>query len=156
MSDEPQTDRTYAYFRVVGTDNIDEITKLLNLSPSDAWNLGDPFEKNNHTFFRRSSCWKLNSGLTDCDSLDAHVDSILKKLRSRREALLTLKTQFKTQIICVSFTYQSFSWELDFDHQRQATALGIGFWFDAYNLGDVHNEVTELRQQVNSKKNNLH
>ena len=54
------------------------------------------------------------------------------------------QTLSRARLRCVSFAYQSFSWELDFEAQTKATELGIGFWFDAYSFGDHHDEMVEL------------
>ena len=69
-------------------------------------------------------------------------------LGGHRDALRNIRTRFQTQIVCVSYVYQSFSWELDFDAQRQATELGIGFWFASYSFDDPHEEMVELREQL--------
>lgn len=148
MASPPETDRQYAYFRAVGEDDPAEIISLLGFEPSECWRLGDVFERRGHSFRRRSSSWKLNSGLEDTEALDLHIDTLLRRLSPRRDELLKVRVKFKTQIVCVSHVYQSFSWELDFDAQRIATALGIGFWIDAYSFGDHHEEMVELREQL--------
>lgn len=52
----------------------------------------------------------------------------------------------KLQIVCVGTYSYNFSWAPDFEHQKQATSLGIGFWFDIYLYGDPHEEMVELRE----------
>lgn len=148
MASPPETDRQYAYFRAIGEDDPAEITSLLGFEPNESWRLGDVFERRGHSFRRRSSSWKLNSGLEDTEALDLHIDALLRKLSPHRDELLKVRVKFKTQIVCVGHAYQSFSWELDFDAQRSATALGIGFWIDAYSFGDHHEEMVELREQL--------
>jgi len=153
MSSPPETDRQYAYFRAIGEDDPAQITRLLGFEPSECWRLGDAFERRGHTFRRRTSSWTLNSGLQDTEALDLHIDALLRRLGPRRDELLKLRVKFKTQIVCVGYSYQSFSWELDFDAQRTATALGIGFWIDAYSFGDLHEEMVELREQLKARDN---
>ncbi|WP_037254968.1 DUF4279 domain-containing protein [Roseobacter sp. SK209-2-6] len=153
MSSPPETDREYAYFRAVGTEDPVFVSNLLNLEPNDVWKLGDPFERNGRSFLRRGSQWKLGSGLTDQDTLSDHLSELLKRLEPQREGLLRVKEKFRTQFVCVGYYYQSFSWELDFDLQRRATALGIEFWFDTYSFGDHHEEMVELREQLEVLRN---
>ncbi len=74
------------------------------------------------------------------------------QLEPKRDGLFRIREKFKTQFVCVGFYYQSFSWELDFELQRRATALGIGFWFDTYSYGDYHEEIVELREQLGIRK----
>ncbi|NIA68923.1 DUF4279 domain-containing protein [Pelagibius litoralis] len=148
MPSPPETDREYAYFHAVGRDDPSEITEALGLQPDECWRVGDAFERRGHTLKRKSSCWRLKSGLEDTQSLDRHVDALLYRLRPHRDALLDIGTRFRTQIVCVSFAYQSFSWALDFEAQKEATSLCIGFWFDTYSFGDFHEEMVELREQL--------
>jgi len=148
MSNSAATDREYAYFRAVGSFDPAEITKILGTEPNECWGTGDEFERRGHTFNRRSSSWKLESGHNDNEDLDVHISALLAKLRRQRDGLLRASTIAKLQIVCVGFYYQSFSWEPNFEHQKEITALGIGFWFDTYSFGDYHEEMVELREQV--------
>lgn len=148
MSSPPETDREYAYFRAVGTEDPSFVSNLIQLEPNEVWKLGDSFERRGHKFIRRSSQWKLDSGLTDQDVLSDHLSALLRRLEPQHDGLLRVKEKFKTQFVCVGFYYQSFSWEMDFDLQRRATALGIEFWFDTYSFGDHHEEMVELREQL--------
>lgn len=148
MSAPPETDREYAYFRAVGTDSPDIISKVLGLEPSESWSVGETFERRGNTFTRRSSLWQLDSGLTDQSPLNEHLSSLLAHLEPRRNELLRIGEKSKTQLVCVGYYFQSFSFELDFEIQKRATSLGLGFWFDTYSFGDYHEEITELREQV--------
>ncbi len=149
MTSPPTTDREYAYFRATGTDNVSEISKKLGLEPDEAWNVGDNFERRGHQFKRRTGSWEIGSGLDDQLDLDAHIDALLWKLTKHQPALLEIGTRFKTQIVCVSYNWQSFSWELTLEHQKSAASLGISFLIDAYSYGDHHEEMVELREQLN-------
>ena len=148
MPSPPETDREYAYFHALGSDDPTAITKALSMEADESWRVGDAFDRRGHRLRRKSSCWRLKSGLEDTQRLDDHVDALLHRLRPHRDALLQVGTRFRLQIVCVSFAYQSFSWALDFEAQKEATALGIGFWFDTYSFGDYHEEMVELREQL--------
>ena len=153
MSAPPETDREYAYFRAVGTDSPIRISKLLGLEPSESWSIGETFERRGNTFTRRSSLWQLDSGLTDQSPLKEHLSSLLALLEPKRSELLRIGESFRTQLVCVGYYYQSFSFELDLEIQTSATSLGLGFWFDIYSFGDYHEEITELREQVSAYSN---
>lgn len=148
MSSPPETDREYAYFRAVGTEDPSFVSNLIPLEPNEVHQLGDPFERRGQTYFRKASLWKLDSGLSDQDALSDHLLALLGRLEPHHDGLLRVKEKFKTQFVCVGFYYQAFSWEMSFDLQRRATALGIEFWFDTYSFGDYHEEMVELREQL--------
>lgn len=144
----PETDREYAYFHAHGSEDARAISGILGLEPDKVWNVGDTFEVQGRKHFRRSSKWRLDSGLTDQDPLTDHVEALLDKLERKRAALQSLQSAFLTEIVCVAFVYSSFAWQLRFDLQRRATSLGISFNFDFYPFGDLHEEMVALREQV--------
>ena len=152
MTSPPESDSHYAYFRAVGASDPSEITQLLGIEPTESWNVGDAFERRGHTFKRRSSMWQLESGCDDKRLLEDHIEALLQRLERYRNELLDICTRYRTQIVCVSYVHQSFSFELDFDSQRRATELGVGFWFDAYSFGDYHEEIVELREQLGIRR----
>lgn len=148
MSSPPETDREYAYFRATGLGDTSKIEALMNLSSSEHWNVGDEYERRDRTFKRMSSCWQLDSGYKDTEVLEKHIEALLGILTPKIGILQQLKAEYRLQIVCVSFVYQSFSFELPFELQKIATNLGIGFWFDSYSFGDTHEEMLELREQL--------
>jgi len=148
MSNSADPDREYAYFRATGSFEPSQVTKEIGLKPTEQWETGDEFDVRGNKLNRRSSCWKMDSGLLDTESLDNHINALLRILRPKRDGILRASTFAKLQIVCVGFYYQSFSWEPNFEHQKEITALGIGFWFDTYSQGDYHEEMVDLREQL--------
>lgn len=148
MSSPPETDREYAHLLAIGSFDPSEMTQLFGIEPNDSWKTGDCFERNGHNFKRRNSVWKLDSGLDDTAILNDHIAAFINRLRSSKVGLLEARTKAKLQIVCVSCRYQSFNFQLNFELQVEATALGIGFEFFAYGFGDYHEEMMELREQV--------
>ncbi len=148
MASPTQTDRQYAYFRAEGTDEPSWVSSRLDLTPDRCWCLGEPYERNGKVFTRRSSVWALDSGLDDTQPLNDHIETLLKRLEPHRNAVLGTGTRFRTQIVCVAYCFESFNWELSFHAQRLATALGISFVIDSYSLGDYHEEIVALREEL--------
>lgn len=148
MSSPPETDREYAYFRAVGVGDANLIESLMGLSGTEHYNVGDEFQPKDRVYIRKYSSWRLDSGYDDKARLEEHIEALLNMLTPKIEILRQIASEYKLQIVCVSFVYQSFSFELPFEMQKRATNLGISFWFDSYNMGDVHEEVTELRDQL--------
>lgn len=150
MTSPPETDREYAYFQAVGDDNPDIITKKLGIEPSESWKLGETSERRGQIITRRSSRWKLDSGLNDQSLLNDHLSALLEQLQPKSQELRNIREKFKTQLVCVGYYYQSFTFELDFETQHKATELGLSFHFDTYSFGDYHEEIMELREQIKS------
>ncbi len=146
-----KTDRQYAYFKAVGVDDPNDVSFVLDLEPDEIWKLGDAFERGSLKSRRRSSRWMLNSGLSDAEPLSDHLRALMCRLEPKREGLLSLQDRFATRFVCVAYCYQAFGWELDFDLQRRATALRVSFEFDIYRQGDHHEEIVELREQLNAR-----
>ncbi|WP_282607031.1 DUF4279 domain-containing protein [Pelagibius sp. Alg239-R121] len=145
----PQTDHQYAQFVALGMRDPEEITQLLGIEPYESWKVGDTFERRGHKLKRRSSMWCVTSGYDDTHSLEDHIEALLRRLGPHRNALLDIGTRYDMQISCVSYSYQSYDFELPFDLQRDATELGIRFRFASYDYGDQHEEIVELREQLN-------
>lgn len=148
MGSSPQIDREYAYFRAVGFFAPTDITSLLGMEPSESWSAGEDFTVRGHTRKRQVSRWVWNSGLNDTEPLTKHVDVLLRDLAPRRTGLLEASSIAKLQIVCVGYYEQSFSWELETQQMRLASALNIGFCFDTYSFGDPHEEIVALREQL--------
>ncbi|MEM9632284.1 MAG: DUF4279 domain-containing protein [Pseudomonadota bacterium] len=142
------TNRDYAYFHAIGSDDANEVSDLLKIVPDATWNVGDTFTVQGRTHHRRSSSWRLDSGLSDEIELSQHVQALLQKLERKRLELNCVQEKFLTEIVCVSFCVQSFGWRLNIETQRRATSLGISFSFDFYPIGDVHQEIVNLREQL--------
>jgi hypothetical protein len=151
LSSPPVTDREYAYFHAIGNDDPEQISALLELVPAKIWSLGETFARGGREFRRRSSKWQLDSGLTDGDPLNAHIEALLICLEPRKTELSRIRKSFRTQFVCVGYYFQSFSWELDFELQKRATDLGVSFWFDIYSHGDPHEEIVDLREQMGAR-----
>ncbi|MEO0982814.1 MAG: DUF4279 domain-containing protein [Pseudomonadota bacterium] len=145
---QPETDRQYAYFALTGVADTTDIDDVLGLKAFDQWNVGEAFEKRGRMMRRRSSFWRLSSGLADTQPLEKHIEALLSLLEPKQEALLKLSTSFDARLSCVSYHYQSFGFDLPFDIQRRATSLGVRLSFAAYSFGDIHEEIVALREQT--------
>jgi hypothetical protein len=151
MSREPFIYRQYAYLRITGSGPAEEITNTLGVQPDEIWSEGDPWEHNPAYKKRYYTSWKLNSGLDEVANLNDHIGALLTRISHKREALLSLATKYTVKVVCVSYTLQNFSFELDFEHQKMLTDFGLRLWFDAYSFEDTHELVAELRQQLENK-----
>jgi len=152
MTSPPETDREYAYFSATGVGDAKIVDDLMNMNNSEYWNIGDQFELMERKFSRKYSCWRLDSGYDDTHEVEKHIEALLLKLGPKLETLNKIRPEFELKITCVGYTYQSFGFELPFELQRQATSLGIGFSFDFYPFGDIHEDIVEMRAQLKLKR----
>lgn len=131
---DPMTRREYAYFCVGGPGRHEDVTKVLDLRPSDAWNRGDPNPRNGKPL--RSMSWRLKSDLDDTRSLREHLDALILVLGSRESELRQLWRDYDLVISCVGrFPAWTCGAHLDRELVRQAANLGLAFDFDFYCLG---------------------
>jgi hypothetical protein len=144
---EPQTYRQYAYLGIIGKGPAQKITDILGVNPDDDWSEGDTWQTKGPHKKRWFTNWKLNSGLPETDDLNAHVGAILNRLNVRELAVQSLTGDYDVRMVLVSHNLQCFSFELDFQHQRRMTQLGIRTWFDAYIDEDVHKMMFDLRSR---------
>ena len=148
MSSSSAIDREYAYFQAIGFFEPADITRLLEIEPSESWLAGEEFILRGHTRNRQTSCWMLRSGLNDTEPLARHVDALLRELTPRRAGMIEASTKAKLWVVCVGYYEQSFGWELGVEQMRLASALNAGFLFDTYSFGDLHEEIVALRKQL--------
>lgn len=144
---EPQTYRQYAYLGIQGKGPAQAITDVLGVDPDDEWSEGDPWQSKGPHKKRWFTNWKLNSGIPETEDLNIHVEAILRRLLTRELALQSLNGDYDVRMVFVSHNLQCFSFELDFQHQRRLTQLGIRTWFDAYIDEDVHKLMFDLRSR---------
>jgi hypothetical protein len=144
---EPQTYRQYAYLGILGKGPAQKITDVLGINPDDEWSEGDPWQSKGPYKKRWFTNWKLNSGLPETKDLNEHVGAILGRLNVRELAIQSLNGDYDVRMVLVSHNLQCFSFELDFQHQRRLTQLGIRTWFDAYIDEDVHKMMFDLRSR---------
>jgi hypothetical protein len=128
------TDREYAYFVVTGPGRHEDVTKALDLRPSEAWNAGDINPQNGKP--RRSMKWILKSDLDDTRALREHIDAIFAVIATRSNELRALWVEYDLVIQCVGY-FPSWTHGADLDREivRQAAQLGVAFDFDFYFVG---------------------
>jgi hypothetical protein len=140
MASPPLTTREYAYFHVTGNGRHEDVTALLGLSPSNAWNIGDhsPRTGSTHKFMS----WKLKSGHDDTEPLAEHVKSLLLLLSLRPDALDKLSSDFDLTLQCVGyFPPSGHGFSFDREQIRNAARLGLAIDLDFYFTEDFGHEL---------------
>ena len=140
MTSPPLTNREYAYFHITGPGSHEDVTALLGVRPSEAWNVGDVNPRNGKP--RTFMSWRMSSGLDDTRLLAEHISNILLWLHPRAEALRQLWVDYDLTLQCVGYFPPS-GHGLHFDREqvRQAAQLGLAFDLDFYYLDDYAHEI---------------
>jgi hypothetical protein len=128
-------DETYAYFRIIDFKcDFSDITKIMELEPTKAWNKGAVFgRKSKH--IRKESSWKLYSPLPRSNpDVVSHVTALLETLEPRREAIIQLRQQgFAAGLVGVSyFTEDNLGVVLSEELISQCASLGLSIALDLY------------------------
>jgi hypothetical protein len=83
MTSPPMTNREYAYLAITGGGSHQEITKIIGIEPSLAWNVGDKSEATGKV--QKFMRWRKDSGLDDTEPVDKHIENILTLFVSRKQ-----------------------------------------------------------------------
>jgi hypothetical protein len=83
---QPESDWRYAYFCINGTFDPAEITRIVGITPTDSWKIGDTFPDTGervHSNVRKFSHWVLKSRFDRFDetvTLEDHIRDVLVQM----------------------------------------------------------------------------
>jgi hypothetical protein len=132
-------DRTFAYFVVVGPGIPETITSHLDIEPSETWNKGDPRVPGGSPLgFMK---WVLNSGLSEDEPWNEHIDALAELLEPRKTRLLSLPQGHESGIQCVAY-YRSVNpgFALAPKTMARIANLSLELDFDIYCLGSASSD----------------
>ena len=140
MTSPPLTNREYAYFHVTGPGTHEQITAILGLKASEAWNVGDINPRNGQP--RIFMSWRLSSGLDDTKPLDQHIENIFLYLHLKADALRSLWLEYDLTLQCVGyFPPSGHGMHFTREQLRQAAKLGLALDLDFYYVDDFEHDV---------------
>jgi len=140
MTSPPLTTREYAYISITGPGSHEEITQILGLKPSEAWNAGDTNPRNGKP--RTFMVWHRSSGLDDKQPLEAHIKNLFLCMRPKVESIRKLWVDYNLTLCCVGYFHPSgHGMHFNREQIRQAAQLGLSFDLDFYYLDDHGHEV---------------
>ena len=135
MTSPPLTTREYAYLHITGPSTHEEVTALLGVKPSDAWNVGDANPRNGKP--RQRMSWSMSSGLDDTRPLAEHIGALLLRLKIKAPALQQLWLEHDLTLQCVGyFPPSGHGMHFDREQIRQAAQLGLALDLDFYYVDD--------------------
>jgi Domain of unknown function (DUF4279) len=103
-------------FTLTGLDlDPEQITKLLKISPTNTWRLGDLIGK---SILRcKHNGWRLNSELENSADLENHIEYLLKTLQQSWQTLVEICSQYDAEISCVIYSYEAQGPAIHFDKE---------------------------------------
>jgi len=126
---------TYAYFYVSDFDgDASEITRKLELKPTETWHKGDAWLPVKTRPFSR---WKIHSFVDRSEIfLDAHIESVLDIIEPKQTQILELRAQGCTiGINCVGYYYDAHpGFNLSAKLLSRLAAFSLDVDFDLYCL----------------------
>lgn len=140
MTSPPLTSREYAYLRITGPGTHEDVTSIVGINPTEAWNVGDVSPRTGKP--RTLMSWRLSSGVDDTVALDSHIEVIFQRLRTKSDALRKLCVDFDLTLQCVGY-FPASGHGANFNREqiRQAAQLGLSLDLDFYYVDDHEHEV---------------
>ncbi len=80
----------------------DEITRLLGTSPTEAYRIGDPMPRRNHTFTAKSGSWSINTVRSTHD-IEQQLTELFAKLASDPAIWKSLSSRYHAYLFCGVF-----------------------------------------------------
>lgn len=140
MTSPPLTTREYAYFHITGPRTHEDVTALLGMTPSEAWNVDDANPRNGKP--RQRMSWRMKSGLDDTRPLAEHIGALLLRLKMKASALQQLWVEHDLTLQCVGyFPPSGHGMHFDREQIRQAAQLGLALDLDFYYLDDHGHDI---------------
>lgn len=140
MTSPPLTARVYAYIHITGPGTHENVTEVLGIKPSEAWNVGDINSRNGKA--RTWMSWRLSSGLDDTQALDQHIENLFLRLNTKANALRVLWIDYELTLQCVGyFPATGHGAHFNREQIRRAAQLGLAVDLDFYYVEDYGHEV---------------
>ena len=123
----------HVYLSVGGFDDANEVTQLMRVEPSRAWNKGDADPAS--SMARRFSRWMLQSALPLTETVDVHLRQLLLVLEGRREELAIAAKRFQVHLAIVVYCHaHNPVLYIEADLLERIARLSIDLDFDVYCL----------------------
>ena len=140
MTSPPLTKREYAYFHISGPGTHEQVTEIIGLRPSEAWNVGDKNPQSGKMC--RFMSWRMRSGLDDTQPLEQHIHNLLLHLHLKADSLRLLWLDYELTLQCVGyFPPSGHGMHFNREQIRQAAQLGLAFDLDFYYVDDYEHHV---------------
>lgn len=140
MTSPPLTTREYAYLHITGPGTHEEVTSIVGINPTEAWNVADINPRNGKP--RTFMSWRLSSGVDDTVALDLHLEVLFQRIRTKSDAFRKLWADFDLTLQCVGY-FPATGHGANFNREqiRQAGHFGLSLDLDFYYVHDYEHDV---------------
>lgn len=124
------TIQEFAHLYIHGPGKHEQITEILKIKPSQAWNVGDinPLSDKSPLVGRtyKFMGWQLDSGLDSSQPLEKHIESLFALLFPVEDGLRQLWAEYDLILMCAAH-FPSYWHDIKFNREqiRQAAQLGL-------------------------------
>lgn len=122
--------KTFAYIKFTGTEDVSAITSVLNLEPSKAWNVGE--KRSNGSIYDFSN-WSYENTNFDKERLDDAIVEIVNFIELKKTSFSMVPHCFELTIQCVGYHEKSISgFHLSRELIERLCEVGAAVDFDLY------------------------
>ena len=105
--DKHHENRTYVFLGVYEFgDDLDSVTEVIDVAPSEAWVKGDPLPKH-PSLVRKHSRWTLDSGLPSSAPFEEQIVALLDRLKPIEDGVRRAAAQYEVGIQVAMYWHQS-------------------------------------------------
>ncbi len=123
----------YAYFTIIGDFDPADISKLVGVTPTEAWVKGDINPRTQ--LERKVSRWSLYSRLERSRELEAHIADVIEQLGAKKNDFVALSSQHGGQVQLVAYFKTSYpGLHLKRGLVESLAEYGLSVDFDFYYL----------------------
>lgn len=126
-----------AYIKIHDFDcSVDEITKALEIQPTDSWIKGDLIPGRKGNIRRRQSTWEYQSVVDTTEPIEKHVGSLLERFKSKKDILKLFSKKYYTELTLVIYEYEHCNPGFLFENKvlTEISELGLTIDVDIYVL----------------------
>ncbi|WP_143309451.1 DUF4279 domain-containing protein [Chitinophaga vietnamensis] len=146
MSEERRT-KTKVYLKIHDFDcAVDEITTLIGINPSQAWQEGDLIPGRNTDMRRKFSSWILASNADAHASIEEHVEALVNIISPRLKVFKDLISIYRGELTIVVYAYNEYNvgGYVNKDKLRVLLDLGVSLDIDIYFLNHAESKMNDL------------
>lgn len=123
--------RIFVRLKIVSEKIIsEEIDALVGLKSSRSWKIGDYRGKTK--IKENNNGWVLNSGLGEEESLESHIESLLKLLEPKADLIRKISDENMVEFSCAIYSKETPALNFDRSVIGQISALGASLDVDLY------------------------
>ncbi len=133
-----EKNETKAYFGVFEFgDDPSVVSKIMGVEPTKAWIKGEHYSKKHPSAIRTHSRRMLESGCGKNESIETHIDALLKRLENLTEQVKKITNIYSARIGVAQYFYEvNPQFVLKPETVKKLANLEVEIYFDQYCLNE--------------------